>query len=60
MRLFGIIYALTGPTLAGILVIVALVLGMVDARSIIVATAVGGALLGLPAAWVIARQIADR
>jgi hypothetical protein len=59
MRLFGIIYALTGPTLAGILVIVALVLGMVDARSIIVATAVG-ALLGLPAAWVIARQIADR
>jgi len=59
MRLFGIIYALTGPTLAGILVIVALVLGMVDARSIIVATAVG-ALLGLPAAWVITRQIADR
>jgi hypothetical protein len=59
MRLFGIIYALTGPTLAGILVIVALVLGMVDARSIIVATAVG-ALLGLPSAWVIARQIADR
>ncbi len=59
MRLFGIIYALTGPTLAGILVIVALVLGMVDARSIIVATAVG-TLLGLPAAWVIARQIADR
>ena len=59
MRLFGIIYALTGPTLAGTLVIVALVLGMVDARSIIVATAVG-ALLGLPAACVIARQIADR
>lgn len=59
MRLFGIIYALVGPTLAGILITAALVMGMVDARSMIIA-AVVGAVLAIPATWFVTRQIAAR
>lgn len=55
-RLASIIYALTGPTLAGILVIVALTMNRVDLNSILIAAAVG-ALIGLPTAWIIAKKI---
>ncbi|MDP2740076.1 MAG: CTP synthetase [Pseudorhodobacter sp.] len=55
-RLFSVVYALTGPTLAGILMVVALTMGLDDLRSIVVAVAVGF-VLGVPAAWLVAKQI---
>ncbi len=55
-RLASILYALAGPTLAGILVIAALTMGRDDLRSILWAALVG-AVLGLPASWIIARKI---
>ncbi|MBW6506534.1 MAG: CTP synthetase [Rhodobacteraceae bacterium] len=55
-RLASLLYALAGPTLAGILVIAALTTGHDDLRSIVWAAAIG-ALLGLPTAWVVARKI---
>ncbi|PKP71423.1 MAG: CTP synthetase [Alphaproteobacteria bacterium HGW-Alphaproteobacteria-4] len=55
-RLASILYALAGPTLAGILVIAALTTGRDDLRSILWA-AVIGAVLGLPTAWIIAKKI---
>lgn len=55
-RLASILYALSGPTLAGILVIAALTVGRDDLNSILWAAAIG-AVLGLPAAWIIARKI---
>ena len=58
MRLFGIIYALVGPTLAGILITAALTMNMVDTRSMIVA-AVLGFVVALPVTWLVALQIAD-
>ena len=55
-RLASILYALAGPTLAGILVIAALTTGRDDLRSILWAAAIG-AVLGLPTAWIIAKKI---
>lgn len=57
-RLFSIIYALAGPTLAGILITAVLAMNMVNTKSVVIAAAVGF-LLGLPAAWLVARQIND-
>lgn len=54
--LFGIIYALAGPTLAGILITAALTMNMFDTKSMIVAAAVGF-LAALPIAWIVAKQI---
>jgi hypothetical protein len=56
MRLFGIIYALAGPTLAGILITAALTMNMADTHSLTVA-ALFGFLTALPASWFVARQI---
>ncbi len=56
MRLLSIVYALVGPTLAGMLITAALTLNMVDARSLIAAAGVGF-VLGLPVAWLVARQL---
>lgn len=56
MRLLSIVYALVGPTLAGMLITAALTLNMVDARSLI-AAAGAGFVLGLPVAWLVARQL---
>lgn len=55
-RLFGIIYALAGPTLAGILITAALTMNMFDTKSMIYA-AVIGFVAALPIAWVVAKQI---
>lgn len=55
-RLFGIIYALAGPTLAGILIVAALTMNMFDYKSMIYAALIGFAA-ALPIAWVVARQI---
>ncbi|MFP1643947.1 hypothetical protein [Pontitalea aquivivens] len=57
-RLFSLIYALSGPTLAGVLIVAALTMNMFDTRSII-AAAVAGFVLGIPAAWLVARQISS-
>ncbi|MCB1399574.1 MAG: hypothetical protein KDJ82_06515 [Rhodobacteraceae bacterium] len=57
-RLFSIMYALAGPTLAGILVTAVLAMNMINTQSVIVAAAVGF-LLGLPVAWLVAKQIND-
>lgn len=58
-RLFLIIFTLAGPTLAGSAVVAALTMGMVDAKTILVAAALG-AVAAVPVAWVVARQIAER
>lgn len=55
-RLFLIIYTLAGPTLAGSAVVAALTMGLTTGRPIVLAAALG-ALVALPVAWVVARQI---
>ncbi|GMG84880.1 hypothetical protein LNKW23_40960 [Paralimibaculum aggregatum] len=55
-RLAAIIYALVGPTLAGVLMIAALVSGFDTLQPILVAAAVGF-LGGLPLAWAIAARL---
>jgi hypothetical protein len=57
-RLVSIVYALTGPTLAGIFMTVALVIGRDDLISILVAVGTGF-VLGLPAAWVIGKKLSQ-
>ncbi|WP_434620355.1 CTP synthetase [Tabrizicola sp. M-4] len=57
-RLFMLLYSLIGPSLAGVGVIAVLTMGMVTLKPILVAAALGFAL-GLPAAWIVARRIAD-
>lgn len=57
-RLFFIILTLASTTLAGIGVIAALSMNMFDVKSILVAAALG-AVISLPASWVIARKIEE-
>jgi hypothetical protein len=57
-RLFGIIYALAGPTLAGILITAALTMNMFNAKTMIVAAAIGF-VVALPISWLVAKQISD-
>ncbi len=56
LKLAAVLYAVAGTTMAGILMIVALVMGYDDARGIITAVAVGF-VLGLPVAWFVASKI---
>jgi len=56
LRLAAIIYALTGPTSAGILIIAALTAGLDTTGPIIVAAAIGF-VAAMPAAWMIARHL---
>ena len=58
LRLAAIIYALTGPTLAGILIVAALATGNDTLTPILIAAAVGFAA-ALPAAWMVARRLRD-
>lgn len=57
-RLFGIMYALAGPTLAGVLIVAALTMGMYDTKSMIYA-AVVGFVAALPVAWIVAKKVND-
>lgn len=57
-RLFLIMYSLVGTALAGAAVIAVLTMNMVDLKSILVAAALG-ALAGVPAAWLVARKVAE-
>lgn len=56
-RLMMILYSMVSTTLMGMGVIVALTMGMVSVKAIVVA-AVLGALLALPVSWLVAREIA--
>ena len=56
VRLFGIIYAMGGTTLAGSAVVAALVTGNDTLKPILIA-AVLGALVALPLCWVVAKKI---
>ena len=56
IRLFGIIYALAGPTLAGILITAALTMNKFDTMSMIYAAAIGF-VAALPVSWIVAKQI---
>lgn len=56
LRLFALIYALVGPTLAGVFITAALTMNRVDARAMIVAAAAGFGI-ALPAAWVVAKRL---
>ncbi|SOC16448.1 hypothetical protein, partial [Rhodobacter maris] len=55
-RLFGIIYALAGPTLAGILITAALTMNMFNTKAMMIAAAIGF-VVALPIAWVVARHM---
>ena len=59
LRLTMVLYSILGTTLAGIGVIVVLTMGRYDASAIIAGAALG-ALLALPAAWMVARQLNAR
>ena len=55
-RLFGIVYAMAGTTLAGSAVVVALVTGNDTLMPILAAAGIGFAA-GLPVSWMIAKRI---
>lgn len=57
-KLFGIIYILVAPTLAGIFVTALLAYDQSTSKGMMVASvAIAGAIVALPVAWVIARKI---
>ncbi len=56
IRLAALIYAMTGPTLAGILIVAALATGLDTMRPIVIA-AILGFVLALPIAYVIAKEL---
>jgi hypothetical protein len=56
MRLMMILYSVIGTAMAGVGVIAVLTMGYDTLQPILVAAA-AGALLGLPASWLVARQI---
>ncbi len=55
-RLFMILYSMIGTALAGSAIVVALTMGMVTLKAILVAAALGAAL-AVPVAWLVARRI---
>ncbi len=55
-KLFGYIYILAGTVLAGVAVIAALTIGKDGASEISIAAA-AGAILALPAAWLISKKL---
>lgn len=56
LKLFGAIYVLTAPTIMGILIVALLTMNRFDSIQILIA-AVVGAVLAIPVAAVIAKQI---
>lgn len=55
-KLFGYIYILAGTVLAGAAIIAALTVGRDGAQDIIIA-AVAGAVVAIPAAWVVSKKL---
>ena len=56
LRLASMLYSLIGSSLAGACVIAVLVAGFVSVQARLLAAA-AGALIGLPVAWLVARQL---
>ncbi len=56
LRVFGIVYAMGGTTLAGSAMVAALATGNDTLRPILVAAA-AGALLALPVCWMVAKRM---
>ncbi len=57
-RLFFLMLTVIAPTLAGIGVVIMLTTNRFDVFSLLLAAAVG-ALIGIPAAWIVARKIEE-
>lgn len=57
-RLFFLMLTLASTTLAGVGVIAALTMGMLDYRSITLAAGLG-ALVSVPVAWLVARRLEE-
>ncbi len=57
VRLAMVLYSLIGTTLAGSCVVVALVMGQDTLWPILIAAALG-AVVAVPVAWLVARQLA--
>ena len=55
-RLFSLIYSIAGSTCAGIAVVIALVIGQ-DTLQPILMWAAAGAIVGLPASWIVAKML---
>lgn len=55
-RLFMLLFALIGPSLAGVGVIIVLTMGLITLKPILVAAALGMAL-GVPVSWAIMRRL---
>ncbi len=58
-RLFGIIYALVGPTLAGIFFTGVLTMNMMAGSKPLIYAAVIGFVAALPISWIVAKQISE-
>ena len=58
LKMFLLIYILAGPTLAGILMTVALVLRLDNAAMLWLVAA--GAVIAIPVAWVVAKMIVEK
>ncbi len=58
LKIVALIYIVAGATLAGILIVAALVTGNDTAQPIIWA-ALAGFAIGIPVTWLVARKIAD-
>lgn len=59
LRLASILYSLIGSSLAGVGVIAVLVAGLATVPAILAAAA-AGAVLGMPVAWLVAKQLYAR
>ncbi len=58
LKIFGIIYILAAPTLAGICVTALLAWDQMTSKGLMVAGAgVVGAVLALPIAWIVAKRV---
>jgi hypothetical protein len=55
-RLFMLLFALIGPSLAGVGVIIVLTMGLVTLKPILAAAALGMAF-GVPVAWAVMRHL---
>lgn len=56
LRLFSLLYAVIGTTMAGLVMVVALVTGYDTLQYIVVAVAVGF-LVGVPVTWLITKKL---
>ncbi|WP_291728422.1 hypothetical protein [Leisingera sp. F5] len=59
LRLASVLYSLIGSSLAGVGVIAVLVAGMTNVPAILASAAIG-AVLGMPVAWLVAKQLYAR